>query len=507
MSQKKIGIILSYLNLIMGLVVNIFLTPFLIRSLGDLDYSLYKVIHSFAGPLTMFHLGISTIVTRSIVKCQTLEDYTEKDKRNTIAHALLASVIMSAVVAVAGAVMYHLIPGMYGNTYPEESIEVGQFLFVLYVLATVLHMLTDAFSGCLLGHERFAVSSGIPLLKSVLKVVLLVTLLSCGFGVIAVVTVDLILAAVTFLFTAVYALAVLKEMPKFYFLDMAQMREIMAFGASILLQAVVNQVNNNVDTMILGAYVTEKQIITMYSSALAVYSVYNSLVSALSGVFVPKATRLVTQNASGRELTDFIVHPGRYQAMIAVACICGFALFGRNFITIWIGSQYLDAYWVILMLMIPVTVPLVQNAAIAILDAALKRIYRSVILVVMAVLNVIVSLFLIRSMGFWGAAIGTVASLIVGHGFLMNIYYARAFHIEIGRMFWGIFKGILPAGLLAATLCVPLAIFLPDTMVMFLIKCVAYIAVYAVFLLWFGMNQSEKSNVLGMFGRVLRRRK
>jgi hypothetical protein len=74
-------------------------------------------------------------------------------------------------------------------------------------------------------------------------------------------------------------------------------------------------------------------------------------------------------------------------------------------------------------------------------------------------------------------------------------------------MFWGIFKGILPAGLLAAALCVPLAIFLPDTMAMFLIKCVAYIVVYAVFLLWFGMNPSEKSNVLGIFGRVLRRRK
>ena len=455
MSQKKAGIILSYLNLIMGLVVNIFLTPFLIRSLGDLDYSLYKVIHSFAGPLTMFHLGISTIVTRSIVKCQTLEDYTEKDKRNTMAHALLASVIMSAVVAVVGVVMYHLIPGMYGNTYSEESIEVGQLLFVLYVLATVLHMLTDAFSGCLLGRERFAISSGIPLLKSILKIVLLVTLLS-------------------FLFTAVYALAVLKEVPRFYFLDMAQMKEILAFGVSILLQAVVNQVNNNVDTMILGAYVTEKQIITMYSSALAVYAVYNSLVSALSGVFVPKATRLVTQNASGRELTDFIVHPGRYQAMIAVACICGFALFGRNFITIWIGPQYLDAYWVILMLMIPVTVPLVQNAAIAILDAALKRIYRSVILVIMAVINVIVSLLFIRYMGFWGAALGTVLSLIVGHGFLMNIYYAKEFRIEIGRMFGGIFKGVLPAGLLAAALCVPLAIFLPNTTAMFLIKCIAY---------------------------------
>ena len=68
MSKKKIAIALSYVNMLMGMVVNIYLTPMLIMTLGDVDYSLYKVMHSLAGPLTMFHLGISTVVTRSIVK-------------------------------------------------------------------------------------------------------------------------------------------------------------------------------------------------------------------------------------------------------------------------------------------------------------------------------------------------------------------------------------------------------------------------------------------------------
>ena len=40
MSQKKKGIVLSYLNLVLGMVVNIYLTPMMIISLGDMDYSL-----------------------------------------------------------------------------------------------------------------------------------------------------------------------------------------------------------------------------------------------------------------------------------------------------------------------------------------------------------------------------------------------------------------------------------------------------------------------------------
>ena len=67
-----------------------------------------------------------------------------------------------------------------------------------------------------------------------------------------------------------------------------------------------------------------------------------------------------------------------------------------------------------MMLMGPVTIPLVQNVCLSILDAKLKRLFRSATLVIMAVINVILSIILVRFMGFWGAALGTVISLLVG---------------------------------------------------------------------------------------------
>jgi O-antigen/teichoic acid export membrane protein len=70
MNQKNRGIILSYVNLLMGMAVNLCFTPALIVALGEVDYSLYKVMQSFAGPLSVFQLGISTVVTRSIVRAK-----------------------------------------------------------------------------------------------------------------------------------------------------------------------------------------------------------------------------------------------------------------------------------------------------------------------------------------------------------------------------------------------------------------------------------------------------
>ena len=58
MNQQRVGILISYFNLVVGMIVTIFLTPFMIKTFGDVDYSVYKVMQSFAGPLGMFHLGI-----------------------------------------------------------------------------------------------------------------------------------------------------------------------------------------------------------------------------------------------------------------------------------------------------------------------------------------------------------------------------------------------------------------------------------------------------------------
>lgn len=502
MSQKRVAVVISYLNLVMGMLVNIFLIPLMIKAFGDVDYSIYKVMQSFAGPLAMFHLGISTVVTRSIVKYHSDNTYTEKDKQNTMAMALLVSGLMSLIVMIAGVIMYIAIPSMYGESYTAENLILGRKIFSVFVLSSVFHMMTDAFNGCVVGREKFVVSAAMPLIKTVLKVVLMGVFLFCGMNVFYVALVDLLIAVVTFMILCLYAVFGLSEVPHLYYFDKHQLAEIFSFGMAILLQAIVNQVNNNMDTMILGAFVDEKSVITMYSSALTVYAVYNSLISVLTGFFLPKATRLVSRDASGKELTDFVISPGRFQAMIAVACIFGFFLFGQNFIAVWIGDQYMDAYWVTLLLMIPVTIPLVENAAISILDASLKRMYRSVVLVVMAVINVIVSVILVKMIGFWGAAIGTFASLIIGHGILMNIYYARTFKMEIGRMFLSIFRGILPAGMVTAVVCCPLAIFLENTVIFFLIKCIAFMIVYALFLWWFGINSDEKGIVKEIFVKL-----
>ena len=491
--QKAGGIIISYVNIVVNSLVNFFLIPFIIGVLTDESYSIYKVMQSFAAPLSMLTFGASTIVARAIAKYNATDSDDRIEKENTYALSIIVSGLFCFLIIAIGFVMSLSIPSIYGKNYSEDMITVAIRLFRIYMINTALHIFTEPLRGCVIGNEKFVFRYISQTIEYVLHFILVFLFLKLGYGVIALGMINLSVTIFIFLLYFVYGTFVLGEKPVLHSWDKKILLGMVSYSAAILLQAFTNQINNNMDNMILGAMITDKSIITMYSSALTIYSVYNSIIFVFAGVYLPEATKLITRGATGEQLTDFVIKPGRVQAIIAVA-VCGcFSVVGKDFISLWIGSQYINTYYVTLMLIIPVSIPLVQSICVSIMDAKLKRIYRSIILVIMAVINFVLSIYLVKQIGFWGAAIGTMSSLLIGHGILMNIYYKKILKINVIRMFRGIFKGIFLSGVLSAALCMPLVVLLNHTLVCFIIKCLVFILVYAGFLLLFGLNQEEKS--------------
>ena len=505
--KKNKAIIISYINMALNFPINIILMPMLIDSLTDNYYSIYRIVQSFAGPLMLFNLGVSTIVTREIVSCNTNDSVSVNTKQNNMALSMIASAFMSFIVMIVGFGMRQIIPSIYGNNFTPGDIRIGQTVFTIFTISVIFHILTDAFTGIILGHRGYTYHAIISLSRTVLKAALIIICVKLGMGIIAIACVDLILSLVAFLLSVVYSFAIAKERPKLYHWDKKKIIEIFSYAFAILLQGIVTQINNSVDTMVLGAMVAEKYIITMYSCSLTIYSIYNSLVSMISSYFLPDAISLVNKNADGKELTDFVIRPGRFQSMLAVAILCVFGVNGSQFINLWIGAKYSDAYFVTLILIIPVTIPLVENVVITILDATLKRKYRSIILFLMAMINFGLTIVLVKIIGFWGAAIATAFSLIVGHGFLMNTYYKKQFKMEIGRMFFSIFHKILLCGLVSGVIMYFANKFFINAVLhqgwfSFIISCAIQLIVYLLLLYFYGMNPEEK----GFVNRVLKRR-
>ncbi|WP_278453838.1 hypothetical protein, partial [Thomasclavelia spiroformis] len=57
-NQRKAGVILSYVSIVLNMLISLFFTPFLISSLGDAEYGIYRIVQSFAGSLSIMTFGI-----------------------------------------------------------------------------------------------------------------------------------------------------------------------------------------------------------------------------------------------------------------------------------------------------------------------------------------------------------------------------------------------------------------------------------------------------------------
>ncbi len=249
------------------------------------------------------------------------------------------------------------------------------------------------------------------------------------------------------------------------------------------------------------------------TTAVAVYGVggqintmYTQFSTSISNVFVPKVNKIVANSGDGRELTSLFTRVGRVQFIVLALILTGFSFFGQSFIKFWAGDGYEDAYYVAMLLITPVTVPLIQNLGIEIQRAKNMHKARSVVYFCIAIANIGISIPLIRLFGPAGAASGTAIALTVGNIFFMNWYY----HSRIGLdmfCFWKSIAGFIPALIVPVVVGVVMSLFVSMDSLMILFGCIVFYSFVYVVSVWFlGMNDYEKDLIMKPVNKVLKRK-
>lgn len=70
-SQLKIGIVLNYVNLVLGGLVPLLYTPIMLKILDTEEYGLYKLSASITSYLALITFGLGAAITRYLIKART----------------------------------------------------------------------------------------------------------------------------------------------------------------------------------------------------------------------------------------------------------------------------------------------------------------------------------------------------------------------------------------------------------------------------------------------------
>ncbi|EGI2115008.1 oligosaccharide flippase family protein [Listeria monocytogenes] len=488
MNNRKLGIVLSYGFILLNSVIGVLLTPFLLKSLGTAEYGVFQLIVSFSAYLIILDFGTTTTVTRYVSKYLSDKDYKGRD--NYIATSLIISGIFSILIIIVGLGLFTQLQTLFGQSLDSHQIGKAKVLFILVMLNIAMTVFKNSFDGIILGHESFLFPNILKNLRVVGRTLLIVIFLNLGFDSISIVLIDIGLTIIILIVNICYCLFKLRIKVKLYTFDKYLFKDTLTFSTAIFLQSIVIQVNNNADKVLLGI-LKGPEVVALYSIAMLIFSVFFS-VSSVNSLYLPEATRLFKKKAKGNELVDLAVKPGRMIAMFSLAILGGFFLCGRDFINLWVGEKYIDAWGISLIMMLSMIIPMVQTVMISILNAMKKRMFRSISLCIMAAINILLTIILVKKMGYMGAPIASLIATVIGDVIILNFYYIKILKLNTIRLLKLIFRGILISFLLSTVITYPIVYFLDNSWINLIIKIMIYIFISTCFLILFGLTNEEK---------------
>ena len=393
---------------------------------------------------------------------------------------------------------------IFGTGLTDAEYNTAKVLMALMVFNLALTFPNSVFDAFTSAYERFVFQKILVCAQNILNPFLALPLLLMGYGSIGMVSVTTVLTIVKLLVNIWFCLSKLHIHFIFSGFQFSLLKEMWVFTFFIFLNQIIDQVNWSVDKFLLGR-LAGTTAVAIYGVGGQINTMYLQFSTSISSVFVPKVNRIVAGSNDNKQLTKLFTKVGRIQFMVLGLVLTGFIFFGYPFVKMWAGEGYGASYAVALLLIVPVTVPLIQNLGIEIQRAKNMHKARAIVYLVIAIANVLISIPLIKFMGPAGAALGTAISLIAGNIIFMNWYY----HARIGMnmfYFWKEIAKFIPA-LIAP--CVVGIIIMKFANIIGLVKLgvfvIIYTIVYGLSMYFLGMNGEEKQLVMEPIKRILRK--
>lgn len=490
-NQLKAGVILSYINLGISCIIPLLYTPIMLSILGQGEYGLYSLSNSVISYLTLLNFGMGSAVMRYVTKARA--EGRKEDIEKVVGTFTILYLVLAFIVVAIGSVISGTAGSLFSHGLTDGEIDELKVLMIIMTISTAISFPVSVFSSVMVSYEKYLFRRVLDILATILAPLLSLISLFMGYGAIGLAIVGLIIQIIDVPVFVLYCTKSLKIHPKFAKLDTILIKEIFGFSAFVFLSMIVDMMYWATDKILIGAMIG--------SAAVAVYNVggvfttiLQNMSSTISNVFTPRVTTMVVLNDTMKKLSDLLIRIGRLQYLIVSFILSGYIVFGRYFISIWAGNDYGDAFIVSLLVMIPISVPLIQNIAYNVVLAQKKHQFRAIMYTIVAVLNVIATYFAIPYFGIIGAAACTGIAYLIGNGLVMNIYYYKVTKLDIPRFWANILKMSIVPGILCAIGYIVFNYFVTTpSLLIFFLEILGYSLIFVLLSWFFTMNDYEKS--------------
>lgn len=501
-NQRKAGALLSYLNLALGCIIPLLYTPIMLSILGQEEYGLYSLSNSVISYLGLLSFGMSSAIVRYTARYRA-EGRTE-DVRGLIGLFLLIYGCLAALMCIVGVFLTHHADIYFAEGLSFQEIKRLKSLMLIMTVSSAVALLFSVFVSMVSAYEEFVFSRSYAVLWTILTPVVNLIILYSGYASIGIAMGALIIQVLNGVVYVLFCIKRLNLYPRFSNMPMQLLKEIWVFSAFVFLSSIVDMLYWATDKVLIGAFIGSAAV-AVYNVGGVFTSMLQSMSQSISNVFTPKVMMLARKNSDISEVSALLIRIGRLQFYIVSFLLSGYIVFGQKFIMLWAGAGYQDAYYIALLTMIPLAIPLIQSIAYSSIVARNKHQFRAVVYAVIAVVNVVATYFVIPKYGIIGAAACTAIAFIVGNGIIMNLYYSRAIGLDIAGFWKNISRiSIVPVLMIAGGYFIVNHLWKGFGMIPFLMGVCLYSVIFWGMSWACSMNEYEKGLVRSLMAKVNR---
>lgn len=493
MNQRKVGALLSYISLGINMLAGFIYVPIMLKYLSKSEYGLYELIGSMIAYLAIMDFGLSGMITRYYSQAIARND--EVAKENILALSSVIYGVITIIIGIVGGGIYQFLDTFYGSALTFHEMELAKEMYIVLLINIMFTIPANIFVAIIQSNEKFIFLRSITIMQGCLKPIVIILVLSHHASALSLVYVNTIFNLLVIMLNSFYCFYRLHAKIRFHFFEPSLAREMLIFSFYIFLTMVVDQIYLRTGQIILGAAVGTAAV-AVYGIAIRIYSVYIAFSTAINSVFLPQLSEMAAKSDDMTRINELFVRVGRIQCLILGFMLSAFMLFGQEFIEAWAGKEFLLSYHVALILMLPATIPLIQNMGILVLQAKNKHAFRSKIYLILACLNIPFTFYLSKMYGEIGCAASAALLSFIGGGIIINIYYHKVVKIDILHFFHEI-MGINVPIVLSLLLGYCFNYFIgAHGLAWMIIKTIGFALIYVFFIIVFGLNAYEKNLLL-----------
>jgi len=442
----------SLLNIIgvgLGFVVSLFITPFMLRTLGQEAYGVWVLVTAFSvvsGYLSLLDLGLQSAVVKFIA------EHHARQEVDAINQVFSVGLYIFSGLGVLGAFVLVLFARLFLTrvfNIPPDLVELTQLLLYLLAAQILIEFPGLIFSAVMDGLQRYDLQRVIQIGYVILYAVLIVTLLLSGYGLVALSITMLVLAVAKALVLAILSRRLLSGLRLVRDFDIGLVRRIANFSGQIFLIRINAIIYNTMDKTIIGALLTTTQL-TGYDIANKLRNISMVPMSFITPQVVPAAATLHGARDQSR-LQELFLKGTKYQMAIMIPVIVAVLVLAERFIRLWLGQDYVylapPARLFVVSVSIDAMIGVGQNMLIGI--GRVKPVLW--ITVVTTAVNLSLSVFLTLKLGIVGVMWGTLVGLALAVGPYFW-FFVDSFKISWARIWREVLWPTCSVGILAAIL-------------------------------------------------------